>query len=172
MTRGGFTVCKNHFSRFSSCATNRRGARRKTRANLALTRRQRAAGALGQRSPFSAVCSFVCSLALVGDRSYPPPQVASDETLARRLRLRLRAGAVAMVMAMLMLMLMLIVVCWLLAVFTVVVLAVSALFAAGRSGVQAAGEAALQLGLVQPVADEHERARTLLALAPRAVELG
>ena len=76
-----------------------------------------------------------------------------------------------MAMLMLMLMLMLIVVCWLLAVFTVVVLAVSALFAAGRSGVQAAGEAALQLGLVQSVADEHERARTLLALAPRAVEL-
>ena len=62
-----------------------------------------------------------------------------------------------MVMAMVMVMLMLIVVCWLLAVFTVVVLAVSALFAAGRSGVQAAGEAALQLGLVQSVADEHER---------------
>ena len=77
-----------------------------------------------------------------------------------------------MAMLMLMLMLMLAAVCWLLAVFTVVVLAVSALFAAGRSGVQAAGEAALQLGLVQSVADEHECARTLLALAPRAVELG
>ena len=77
-----------------------------------------------------------------------------------------------MLMVILMLMLMLTVVCWFLAVFTVVVLTVSALFAAGRSGVQAAGEAALQLGLVQSVADEHERARTLLALAPRAVELG
>jgi len=163
-------VCKNHVSRFSSCATNRRGARRKTRANLALTRRQRAAGALGQRSPFSAVCSFVCSLALVGDRSYPPPQVASHETLARRLRLR--AGVAVMCMVMVMLMVMLKVVCWLLAVLIRVVFTVSALVAAARSGVQAAGEAPLQLGLVQPVADEHERTRMLLALAPRAVELG
>ena len=152
-----------------NCVKMTGDAPRKTLKRGGATRRERSGN-----GHHSAVCSFVCSRALVADRSYPPPQVASDETLARRLRLRLRTSVavMVMVMAMLMLMLMLTVVCWLLAVFTVVVLTVSALFAAGRSGVQAAGEAALQLGLVQSVADEHERALTLLALAPRAVELG
>ena len=71
-------------------------------------------------------------------RFSPPPQAATQRCWS--LAWRVRAGGV---------------VCWLVAVSTV-------LAAGGTSRVQAGIEGSLQLELVEPVADEDERAGTLL----------